>query len=455
MTGLPIIRGPDAARSSVLQRRPLQDTAVPPAFAQRLGDLFGRAVSAEEAVREIIAAVRREGDAALRRMTQALDGYAPEAAGPDAWRVSPAEFEAAEAAAAAETVAALQVAAARVRRFHERQLQHAAASFHEDGLGQIVRPLRRVGLYVPGTAVAYPSSVLHTAIPAAVAGVEEVCIASPTSPGAEGQPPGSVSPLKLVAARIAGVETVYKIGGAQAIAALAYGTESIPAVDKIIGPGNLFVTLAKRQVFGDVGIDAIYGPTETIVVADDSADPALCAADLLAQAEHDVLACPLLITCSERVATAVAELVPAQAVDLERGEIALAAFRNRGGVVLVEDLETALQLANDFAPEHLALQVEDAARHVEAVTNAGGLFVGERSPEALADYVAGPSHVMPTGGSARFSSPLGVTDFLKITTVVDVSDDQLQELAPVAARIARAEGLTAHARSLDLRRADR
>ena len=441
---MPIVRGAQAARASVLRRRPLGETPVPPAVAETLRRTFGREVGPEEAVRLIIEAVRREGDAALRRFSEAIDGAAPAE-----WRVSDAELRAARDAVDSETLRALQLAAERVRVFHEQQLARAVRSFSQDGLGQTVRPLRRVGLYVPGTAVAYPSTVLHTAIPAVVAGVEDVCIASPADPT------GAVSPLKLVAAEIAGVQTVYKVGGAQAIAALAYGTESIPPVDKIFGPGNIFVTLAKRWVFGDVGIDALYGPTETLVVADDSADPELCAADLLAQAEHDELACPILITTSEPLAQAVARIVPERAAAMARGAIALAAFRNRGGIVVVEELATALVLADEFAPEHMALQVEDAERQAESIRNAGGLFVGEASPEALADYAAGPSHVMPTGGSARYASPLTVNDFLKITTVVNVSDEVLREIGPAAERIAKAEGLGGHARSLEIRRRDR
>ena len=444
LTPIAIVRGAETARRSLLRRRPLQEATLPPAVAATLRSFFGREVGVEEAVRAIIDAVRREGDAALRRIALALDGHAP-----DPIQVRPEEFAQARGRVDGETRRALQLAAERVRHFHERQLAHAVTSFAEEGLGQVVRPLRRVGLYVPGTKVVYPSSVLHTAIPALVAGVEDVCIASPVGPD------GAISLLKLVAAEIVGVATVYKVGGAQAIAALAYGTESIPRVDKICGPGNIFVTLAKRWVFGDVGIDALYGPTETVVVADGSANPEFCTADLLAQAEHDELACPILITPSEELATTVARLVPERAAEMERGEIALAAFRNRGGIVLAEDLATALELANEFGPEHLALLLENAERYVEAVRNAGGLFVGEASPEALADYVAGPSHVMPTGGSARYASPLGVSDFLKITTIVNVPEAVLREVGPAAERIAQAEGLTGHARSLAVRRSDR
>ena len=441
---LPILRGASVARTQLLQRRRPDAAPLSDADQALIRRLFGEALDAETAVRRIIQEVRRDGDTALRRFAQEIDGAAPQT-----FAVSEQEFAVAREAVDADTVRALQTAAARVRAFHEQQLQHAAQSFEADGVGQTVRPLARVGLYAPGTAAVYPSTVLHTAIPAAVAGVPEIVITSPAGPD------GAIAPVKLLAAEIAGVSCVYKLGGAQAIAALAYGTESIPRVDKICGPGGRFVTLAKRLVYGDVGIDAIYGPTESVIVADDSADPDLVSADLLAQAEHDPLAAPLLITPSAELAQGVARIVPEQAASLERGDIALQAFANRGGIVLVVDLEAALDLANDFAPEHLALVVRDAERRVASVHNAGGVFVGESSPEALADYVAGPSHVMPTGGSARFASPLNVGEFLKITTVVRASEAQLQEWAPVAETIARAEGLTAHARSLQRRRSDR
>lgn len=448
---LPIVRGAHDARRGPLRRRPLDDAPLSPGETAVIERLFGEAaepLSAAAAVHRIIDDVRTGGDAALRRIAETIDGAAP-----GGLLVTPDEFEQARSLIDADTWAALRTAAKRVRTYHERQLKHSLRSFESRGLGQIVRPLRRVGLYVPGTAAVYPSTVLHTAIPARVAGVEEVWIASPVSPGPDGIP--AVSPLKLAAAEIAGVRTIVKVGGAQAIAALAYGTETVPAVDKIFGPGGRFVTLAKRQVYGDVGIDAIYGPTETVIVADDSANPELVAADLLAQAEHDPLAAPLLITPSEALAHAVARLVPTQAATLERGAIALDAFRNRGGIILAADVHEAIDLANDYAPEHLALVLRDADTLVDRVHNAGGLFIGESSPEALADYIAGPSHVMPTGGSARWSSPLHVGEFLKITSVVRATPELLDQIAAPAARIARAEHLTAHARSLEIRREDR
>jgi histidinol dehydrogenase len=284
-----------------------------------------------------------------------------------------------------------------------------------------------------------------TALPARAAGVGEVLIASPADPQ------GRISPIKLVAADLAGVDSVFRMSGAQAIAAFAFGTESVPKVDKVCGPGNVFVTLAKREVFGDVGIDALYGPSETIVVADEVANPVLCAADLLAQAEHDELATPILITTSRELAARVSEEVERQLAALERRAVAGAAFEARGGAVVVDSLDEAIALANEFAPEHLCLLVRDAQRWAGQVRNAGGVFVGETSPETLGDYTAGPSHVMPTMGSARFASPLGVQDFLKATSVVAVDEKALRALGSATALIARAEGFTAHARSIELR----
>lgn len=445
---IPIWRGAEAARAQLLSRRRPDDDELSPAERQILRRLFDDEPDFEEAVRRIIEQVRSGGDDAVRQIAEAIDGAAP-----GSLIVSEKEFAEARSEVSADLVAALQHAADRVRRYHEMQLTHAARSFSSGGLGQLVRPLARVGLYVPGTAAVYPSTVLHTAIPAQVAGVPEVVIASPAVPAEDGT--ARVNALKLVAAEIAGVDTVYKVGGAQAIAALAYGTESIAAVDKIFGPGNRFVTAAKRRLYGVVGIDAIYGPTETLIVADDTANPELVAADLLAQAEHDNLAAPILISTSETLAHAVVTQLVAQTADLPRREIALTAVRNRGGLAYVPDLDEALAIANEYAPEHLALVVDQAEQRIGDVRNAGGLFVGEASPEALGDYVAGPSHVMPTGGSARFASALNVGEFMKITTVVQVSDEMLDEVSADAELIAHAEQLDAHARSLERRRRDR
>ncbi len=435
-----IVKGRDEALRTLLKRRELDELELPEHLRARDRALFGPGLSVEDTVRRIVREVRNGGDAAVRRFNEALDLSAPAPI-----LVDRSETAAAYAALDAGLVDALSLAAERIRAHHERQRERAWQPFQTDGLGQVVRPLQRAGIYMPGTAIVYPSSLLMTAIPARVAGVESVFVASPAAAD------GGVPALKLVAADIAGVDAVFRAGGAQAIAAFAYGTETIPRVDKICGPGNIWVTLAKREVFGVTGIDALYGPTETVVVADDSADPAVCAADLLAQAEHDEIASPILITPSARLAERVAAEVERQVASLERGAVARAAFENRGGAVVAESLEEAIELANAYAPEHLCLLVEDAWRHIDRVRNAGGLFLGEASPEALGDYIAGPSHVMPTGGSARYASPLSVNDFLKITSIIGVDTAAMQDLAGAAALIARAEGLTAHARALEMR----
>jgi histidinol dehydrogenase len=434
-----IVIGAEEGRRSVLLRRALAETEAPPSVRELTRRVFGADLSPPEAVARIIADVRAEGDAGVLRYGQAFDSVSP-----PSMEVSPEERAAAFDAVDPELVANLRFAADRIESFHELQMQYCQRSFSRDGLGMRVRPIERVGMYAAGSAIVYPSSILMTVIPAKVAGVPHVYVTTPASPD------GRVSPLKLVAADMAGVDAVFCASGAQAVAAMAYGTKNIPRVDKICGPGNLFVTLAKQQLFGTVGIDAMYGPTETVVVADESADAGFCAADLLAQAEHDELARPILLTPSLPFAKAVEQEIERQLAQIERSNVARVALEN-GGVVVTDGLEEALELANEFAPEHLCLLVRDAGRWVDRVRNAGGLFVGEASPEAMGDYTAGPSHVMPTGGSARYSSPLNVLDFLKITNVVEVGDEALRELGPAAAAIARAEGLTAHARAIEMR----
>ena len=438
MTALRIVMASEA-RATVLSRAPLLDAPLPEAIRASILGTFGAPLTAAEVVTRIIDDVRCEGDAAVRRYSQRFDGSA------DApMEVMSEEFDAAEMEVPEALVRVIEFMAGRVRTFHSMQIDHAPTSFQRDGLGMVVRPIGRAGVYMTGNIAVLPSSVVHTAVPAVVAGVPEVIGVTAA------RPDGSVHPLKLVAARRAGVQRVFRASGAQALAALAFGTETIPRVDKIFGPGNLFVTLAKQQLYGQVGIDALYGPTETVVLADDSAAPDLCAADLLAQAEHDVLARPVLITTSEAHARAVAEAVEAQLATLERGAIARAAIE-RGGAVVAADIDEALALANEFAPEHLCLLTRDAASLVPRIQDAGGIFVGDDSPEVLGDYVAGPSHVMPTGGSARFASPLSVMDFLKVTSTIALTADDLRTIGPAAAMLARAEGLTAHARSIELR----
>ncbi|MGQ9572528.1 MAG: histidinol dehydrogenase [Dehalococcoidia bacterium] len=439
-----LVRGSEEGRRLLAGLRcPLRGAELPPAVRQQIRGVFGADLDAQAVVERILADVREGGDAAVARYNEQIDGV--RAGAGLSLRVSPQQIEAAYPRVDEEVVRALRFAADRIRAYHQKQLAHALSGFDEGGLGQVVRPLERVGMYVPGTVAVYPSSVLMSAIPARVAGVAEVYMATPAAAD------GSVSPLKLVAADIAGVDGIFRAGGAQAIAALAFGTETIPRVDKICGPGNIFVALAKKAVHGLVGIDGIFGPTETLVVADDGADPALCAADLLAQAEHDALATPILITTSEALAQAVMREIEGQLGLLERREVASAALEGQGVAIVVQTLAQALALANEYAPEHLSLAVRDGERYLDQVVNAGSVFVGELSAEAVGDYTAGPSHVMPTGGSARFSSPLGVYDFLKVTGVVSLNKATLAELGPAAAVIARAEGFTAHAGAIERR----
>ena len=423
------------AQRTILARRPPEEEALSPRMREGIRRVFGTDLSAAATVERILGDVRRDGDAALRHYTAAIDG-----AQLDDLLVSEEEIAAGVAQVDAEVLAAMRLTAARIEAFHQRQLRQNWVSFDEYGtLGQIIRPLARVGLYVPGGTAAYPSSLLMSAIPAKVAGVEEIIVATP--PGRDGKLPA----VTLAAARIAGVSRIVKVGGAQAIGALAYGTASVPRVDKILGPGNIFVALAKERVFGQVAIDGVQGPTETMLIADDSASAELVAADLLAQAEHDAMASPILLTTSPELAERVADEVMEQLPGLERRAIALAAFENNGGIVVVPDLERAVALANDYAPEHLCLIVRDPWALVPAVRNAGGIFLGEASAEVMGDYVAGPSHTMPTSGTARFSSPINVEEFLKIISLFGLNDRAVRELGPDAIALAGAEGLGAHA----------
>lgn len=430
----------EEARQTILRRRPSADVRLGETARRRLAEVMGEDLSAAEAVARIIDDVRKEGDAAVRRYGEAFDGSAV-----SRLEVPRAEIESSLGEIEPGLRSALEFAAERVRRYHEGQLRRLLASYMQDGLGVRVRPIKTVGFYAPGFAPVYPSSVLHTVVPAKVAGVSNLYLVSPAGPD------GKVPAVKLAAAVIAGVDRVFIASGAQAVAALAYGTETIPKVDKICGPGGIFVTLAKRAVFGDVGIDSVYGPTETVVVADEHADPALCAVDLIAQAEHDELATPVLITTSRRLAEKVAAEVESRLQALPRGKTARAAFEGQGGAVIAASMEEAVRLASDFAPEHLCLLARDARRLAELVENAGGIFISDSSPEAIGDYTAGPSHVMPTGGAARFASPLSVLDFLKLTTVVEITDRDVLELGPPAATIAYAEGLAGHARAVEER----
>jgi histidinol dehydrogenase len=435
-----IIRNAEEGRQTLLVRKPIVAEELPMGLRETTFRTFGQELHPDEVVRRIIRDVRDDGDNAVRYYNTKLDG-----ATVDALRVTDDEMRAAYADVDNDVVEALKFAAERVRTYHEQQMRGASFDFNINGLGQITRAVERAGIYIPGTNAPLPSTVIMCAVPARVAGVDEVYLASPVLPD------GTVPAVKLVAADIAGVDGVFKAGGAQAVAAFAYGTETVPRVDKIAGPGGLFTTIAKKMVFGDVGIDSVYGPTETVVIADESADPNHVAADLLAQAEHDPLATPILLTPSHHLADEVARSIERQLRDLERAKIARASMDERGGCILVNDIDHAIELANFFAPEHLCLLIENPTAYAHKVRNAGGIFMGDASPEAIGDYIAGPSHTMPTGGSARWSGPLSVNDFLKRIAVVNLPDEATEELARAASILARAEGLTAHARSVEQR----
>ena len=338
----------------------------------------------------------------------------------------------------------LQLAAGRVRKFHEATLPRNWVDL-EQGLGELVRPLQRVGLYAPGGTAAYPSTVLMTAIPARVAGVQEIIMVTPRRGG---QP---LNPAVMAASDIVGVDAFYQVGGVPAIAALAYGTESIPKVDKICGPGNVFVAYAKKLVQGTVDIDGIFGPTETIVIADESANPVFCAADLIAQAEHDPLATAILVTNSPQLVSQIEDQLDRQLAAISRGDLARQALERQGRVVLLDSLDDAVDLANTIAPEHLCLMVANPWAWAGKVKNAGGLFLGEFSPEVMGDYIAGPSHVMPTGGTARFSSALSVHQFLRTMPVVGLNTTDFQNLGAAAVQIAQAEGLSGHSEAIQVR----
>jgi histidinol dehydrogenase len=426
----------------VLARRSWDEVEVSPRLQASIERIFGEPLTPDQVVARILDDVRQHGDRALLDYSRRIEGVEI-----DAIRVSEEEMSAAWKATPAALRDALQAAADRVCAFHERQVRQSWIEWDDEGgaLGQIIRPLERVGLYAPGGRTPYPSSLLMAAVPARVAGVREIVVASPPGPN------GRAAEVNLVAARIAGVDAVYKVGGAQAIAALAFGTETIPRVDKIGGPGNLFVVLAKRRVYGQVAIDGLPGPTETMLIADDSADAALVAADLLAQAEHDVLASPICLTTSLDLAEQVQVEIARQIEGLDRAEIIAQSLQGQGGIVFVPDLAEAVALANEYAPEHLCLLVRDPWKWVGRVRNAGGVFVGDRASEALGDYVVGPSHIMPTGGTARFSSPANVWDYLKITSVFAPAESTVQRIGPAAITIARAEGLTAHAAAIAMR----
>jgi len=435
------IMSTEEAGKSILLRHPPDETVMTPEMMERSRTLFGAPLTPDQVAGLIIKEVRTKGDMAIRHYSRLLDGIAPEEI-----KVKGEDIDKAMSTLPVDLINALQISADRIRAFHEKQPTGSWIHWDEDGgLGQMVRPLARVGLYVPGGQAIYPSSLLMAAVPAQVAGVEEIVVATPPNQD------GSIDPVVLAAAHISGVHAVYGMGGAQAIAALAYGTESVPKVDKILGPGNIFVVMAKRQVFGVVDIDQLPGPTETMLIADDTANPAYAAADLLAQAEHDPMASAILLTYSRSLARAIQEEVDQQLTSLNRSAIIKASLQNNGGIVITKDISQAIDIANTYASEHLCLLLKEPWAYVGRIKNAGGVFVGEYSSEALGDYVTGPSHIMPTGGTARFSSPVSVRDFLKIISVFGINEQAGERLGPSAITIAEAEGLTAHAAAISQR----
>jgi len=396
-----------------------------------------------QAVADIIASVRRKGDSALLRYARQFDGAAPQRL-----EVPPEELERALEELDPELRAILEQAADNIRSFHSRQVRNSFLITEREGvvLGQKVTPLDRVGLYIPGGTAAYPSTVLMNAIPAQIAGVGEIIMVSPPSRS------GDIAPVILAAAKIAGVGRVFRVGGAQAVAALAFGTQSVPRVDKIVGPGNAYVAQAKRQVFGQVAIDMIAGPSEILVIADENSDPVQLSADLLSQAEHDQNASAVLITDSLPLAQAVRLELERQLSALPRQDIARASIDGNGKIIVTENLLQAIDIANTLAPEHLELCVDNPFDYLDKIRHAGSIFLGRSCPEALGDYLAGPNHTLPTGGTARFSSPLSVDDFIKKSQFTYYTPAALDRVAEKIARLAREEGLEGHARSALSRR---
>ena len=434
----------EAAINEMLQKAAFDEVELSPRIREANRATFGRDMTAAELVAQIVGDVRREGDNAVLRYTKLIDKVDCDI---DDLLVTEAEFAAAAEQADPQVVASLKKAAENVRRYHEEQKPNSWMTYREHGslLGQSLIPLDRVGIYVPGGTAAYPSSVIMNAMPAVVAGVGEIVMMVPPKNGA-------INPYVLIAAKLAGVKKIYKIGGAQAIAALAFGTETIPRVDKITGPGNIFVTLAKKEVYGHVDIDMLAGPSEILIVADDSADPVYTAADMLSQAEHDPLASSIVITDSEKLARQVAMEAESQLKKLPRQDIARASLDRNGLIVIAEDMAQALRFANTSAPEHLELLTREPFKLLPEIRHAGAVFLGAYSPEPLGDYFAGPNHVLPTGGTARYYSVLNVETFMKRTSLISYSQEALAAVSDDIIRLAETEGLEAHANAIRLRR---
>jgi histidinol dehydrogenase len=433
---LEIIRGFTAAKTKLGRQIILDFGKVSP----RSKELFGREMTPEEVVNMVLEDVRTKGDAAVMDYTAKFDRYTVTRI-----EVTRQEIKAAYSQVEPDLVAALKLAAQRIQAFHQEQKDIVWKGVEGKEWGQLIRPLERVGLYAPGGTAALASSVLMIAIPPKVAGVKEIILCTP--PGQNGKIPA----FTVVAADIAGVDRLFAIGGAQAIAAMAYGTESVPRVDKICGPGNKFIVLAKKAVFGLVDIDALQGPSEVLVIADSSANAEYCAADLLAQAEHDPQSQVVLITTSENFLDSIQKEVSTQLAVLPRQKTAAESLEKRGMIILVDTIDEAIELSNLYAPEHLELAFKSAEKYLSKVENAGCVFVGQYSTEPIGDYIAGPNHSLPTGGTARFSSPLNILDFMKIIDVVKIDRPAIKRLGPAAMLMARAEGLEGHARAIEKR----
>ncbi|MEW6033344.1 MAG: histidinol dehydrogenase [Chloroflexota bacterium] len=435
-----LVRGMDAARAALAREPGSEPLEVPPGIREGIRRVFGQELTVEQVVLHVLDDVGQRGDAAVIEYCKKFDGVDL-----TSLEVSEVEFGAARRGVSDELVAALEYAAKRIYDFHLSRKGEVGLRLDAQGVGYMIQPLGRVGVYVPGGRACYPSTVLMTALPAHAAGVSEVVMCTPPGRG------GHVPAPTLMAARIARVDRVFKIGGAQAIAAMAFGTESVPGVDKVCGPGNVFVTLAKKAVYGVVDIDGLQGPSELVVVADDSAEPAFCAIDLLAQGEHDPMARVVLIATSEEMAHLVEGEVRRQMKAVGRHSILARSVVQNGMVVVVDGPEQAIELVNLYAPEHVLLMVRDADTYLPRIRNAGCIYVGAGTPPAIGDFVAGPSHVLPTGGTARFGSPLGTSAFLKVTSVVAMSQGIPPEMASAARAVAEAEGFEAHRRSVQLR----
>ncbi len=394
----------------------------------------------ENTVRIILNSVKKQGDRAVIRYTKKFDYLDIKSL-----TISPEEISRFANRAKKEVIKALTISAKRIKRFHEMQKEESWTFSEGDNLlGQVIRPIERVGVYVPGGKASYPSTVLMNVIPAQVAGVKEIALCVPT-------PRGEINPYVMAAIKLLGVKEVYRIGGAQAVGAMAYGTETIKKVDKIVGPGNIYVATAKRMVFGEVDIDMIAGPSEILIIADDSANPEFIAADLLGQAEHDELASPVLITPSRKLADSVNKEIGKQLSFLKRKEIATKSIDNYGAIIILKNIKDAIELSNSIAPEHLEIMTEKPMDLLPLVKNAGAIFLGEWTPETLGDYSAGPNHTLPTGGTARFSSPLGVYDFIKRSSLLRFSKEGFKKLSKTVRTIASVEGLEAHERTIKVR----